>query len=95
MIEDEDRPLFHRQPVQGVIQEVGVHVGSGLGDDRSLPREVDPGDRDLANAATTACPQCHSRSIDGDPLKPRIELLGLAQARQLSPGRYERLLGAS
>ena len=66
---------------------VTIRCGCGVGQRDDLRR------RDLADPPPAAGPERHPRGVDGDPLQPRLEPLGLAEARQLAPRGNERLLG--
>ena len=92
MVEDEDRPLVDWQAAERGIENPRIVVGAAVR--RGATRQRDHlGRWDLPDAATAAGTERHSRRVHRDALEPGLELVGVAESRQLSPSRDERLLG--
>ena len=60
--------------------------------DRAIGHHPDPAGHDLTDAASASRSVGHPRSVDRDPLEPRVEAIGLAQVPDLPPRGDERLL---
>ena len=89
VVEDENRPVFGRQPPEALLEL--VPVGKPL---RSIVADGPIGDTDLADprrpASRTAC-----LAVAGpahEPVCPCVEPLRIAQTRKILPGIHERLL---
>ena len=87
-MEDDDRPKFRFQPEKAAFEliAVGDHRG-GVGHRGGI---------EFGQLDVHAVPACPSRLIDAgmdeQPMHPGIELVGIAQRGQITPGPDERVL---
>ena len=88
VVQDEDRPLFGREPAEPTFEQVPVGdreqlVGSG--------RSVDRQDPQVRGSAALAR-RLGDADVDEEALEPRIEPVRIAEAPQVTPGDHQRVL---
>ncbi len=100
VVEGQDEPLVLAQPVEGpadgirFVDSLEVRCrdvdGKGFGIRLGHGRHAEGPDLDLAEPDPVA--PGHLRGIGHDAVEPAVERARIPQARELSPGRQERLL---
>ena len=87
VMQDEDRAMLRRESEECALRVSRCSTASLV----SGPRPVL--DRDLAAAGSSAgTGGPPRRGVHEEPMEPNLEALGIAQPRELTPGKEERLL---
>ncbi len=87
-MEDEDRPLFWRKPLEATLEHVPVgHAEELIG----YRRPVDRQDSKVRGPVSLAH-GLRDTDIDQETLQPRVETVRIAEAPQVTPGDHQRVL---
>ena len=88
VMQDEDRPLFGRQPAEPTFEQVPVGDGDQvIGRGRSVDRQHP----EIRGAATLAR-RLVDAFADDESVQPRVESVRIAEPTQVTPGDHQRIL---
>ena len=82
------RPLLGIEAAEAALERIAVGHGDRRVDDR---RVVEIGELDLDRGPARPAELVHA-GIDQQPPEPRVESIGVAEPREITPGAGQRLL---
>jgi hypothetical protein len=88
VVQNEDRPLFGRQPAEPTLEQVPVGDGKEL---IRAGRSVHWQNTKIRGPATLAR-RLRDADVDEKALEPRIESVRIAEATHVTPGDHQRVL---